>query len=86
MARVTNIMAEARKRTLESMQRMAKSAAEAEESQTARSAAEDRKTRAHAAYIKWRDTHREEIRLKARLRYHKKHPGSRKYEKCWEKE
>lgn len=85
MARVTNIMAEARKRTLESMQRMA-NAEKAGESEISRNAAEDRKVRAHAAYIKWRDTHREEIRLKARLRYHKNHPGSRKYDKCWEKE
>lgn len=85
MAKI-NIMAEARKRTLESMQRVAKAAKKDAPSDVATTAMSDRKTRMRINYIRWRDKHIEEIRLKARLRYHKNHPGSRKYKKCWEKE
>ena len=85
MAKI-NIMAEARKRTLESMQRVADAAKNDDPSEVATAAKADRKSRMRINYIRWRDKHIKEIRLKARLRYHKNHPGSRKYKKCWEKE
>lgn len=82
MAKI-NIMAEARKRTLESMQRVANAAKKDGPSDVATAATSDRKSRMRINYIRWRDKYIEEIRLKARLRYHKNHPGSRKYKKCW---
>lgn len=85
MAKI-NIMAESRKRTLESMQRVADAAKNDDPSEVATAAKVDRKSRMRINYLRWRDKHIEEIRLKARLRYHKNHPGSKKYKKCWEKE
>lgn len=75
----------ARERTLESMQRVANAAKNDDPSEVATAAKADRKSRMRINYIRWRDKHIEEIRLKARLRYHKNHPGSRKYKKCWNK-
>ena len=71
----------ARERTLESMERVAAAAKKEEPDSTD----ETRKQKAHEAWVRYRDSHRKEIRIHARMRYRKKHPGAKKYDKCWNK-
>lgn len=96
MARV-NIMAEARKRTLESMIRVATVALNAETQQQpeheqqperkrkkrGRPSKSESKAAKRKAFSKWYRKNREEYRLKMRLRYHKRHPEAKTYKKCW---